>query len=84
MALPYQAIVPHGLRWYGHAMASTLRNHAVTPVKGSTRRLDGLPADLMNPLDYPVEAVCLECGKPIRTEHFYSPAWQHIARFSTP
>ena len=58
--------------------------HSVTPVRGSARRLDGLPASLMNPRDYPVEALCAECGKPIRTEHFYSATWDHIDRFTMP
>jgi hypothetical protein len=71
----------HGLGWYGRSMALA-GNHAITPVRGSARRVDGTPADLMNPRDYPVEALCLECGGPIRTEQFYSPGWDHIERFT--
>lgn len=65
-------------------MASLVSNHAITPVRGSARRLDGLPANLMDPLDYPVEAICLECGKPIRTERFYSATWTHLESFTIP
>jgi hypothetical protein len=42
--------------------------HEILPVPGSARQLDGSPADLTRPLDYPVEAVCSGCGQPVRVE----------------
>jgi len=60
------------------------RDHAITPVKGSARRLDGTPADLLNPRDYPCEALCATCGGPVRCERFFLCEWVHIAQFSVP
>jgi hypothetical protein len=59
-------------------------SHDITPVKGSARRLDGTPADRCKPLDYPVEAVCSECGQPVRCERWLRGDWHHIQRFSNP
>lgn len=58
--------------------------HDITPVAGSARRLDGSPADLTRPLDYPVVAVCRECGQPVRCERWLLAGWRHIDRFSNP
>jgi hypothetical protein len=63
---------------------NTSTSHDITPVKGSARQLDGTPADLRNPRDYPIEALCLECGRPIRVERYYFSGWAHIERFSDP
>ena len=53
--------------------------HPVQPKVGTTvRERDGGDADLMTPADYPVLANCLGCGRPIRIEKFYSPAWEHV------
>ncbi len=60
------------------------RDHDITPVAGSARQLDGTPANLTRPLDFPVEAVCRECGRPIRVERYYLAEWRHIERFTTP
>ena len=59
-------------------------DHAITPVPGSARQLDGQPASLLNPAHYPVEALCIECGRPIRVERYYLADWRHIERFTTP
>lgn len=40
------------------------------PKDGTVYTTTGLPGDLMRSLDYPLEAVCLHCGTPIRCEHF--------------
>ncbi len=40
------------------------------------------PADLIRPLDYPVEALCLECGEPIRCERWFLGDWWHCGRFT--
>jgi hypothetical protein len=48
------------------------------------RQLDGTPANLTRPIDCPVEALCLECGQPIRCERWFLGGWAHIARFSNP
>jgi hypothetical protein len=64
--------------------SASLSDHTITPVKGSARQLDGTPADLNRPLDYPYEALCLECGQPVRCERWFLCSWVHIARFSVP
>jgi hypothetical protein len=65
-------------------VVNTSTSHDITPVKGSARKLDGTPADLRNPHDYPVEAVCVECGQPIRCGHWLTGTWRHIERISNP
>jgi hypothetical protein len=58
----------------------TSASHEITPLAGSARRVrDGELADLTNPLDYPAEAVCVECGQPIRAERWLLSEWRHIA-----
>jgi len=56
--------------------------HDITPVKGSARQPDGTPADLTRPMDYPAEALCLECGQPVRCERWFRAGWRHIERFT--
>lgn len=58
--------------------------HTVTPLLDSCRQLDGAPASLMERGHYPVEAACQGCGRPIRTERFYSATWDHVERFTAP
>ena len=66
-------------------MLSAVPGHEITPVRGSARRVrDGLPASLLDHRDYPCEAICLECGQPIRTEAYWFSKWVHIERFSNP
>ncbi len=62
--------------------AGQAASHPITPVMGSARRLDGTTADLMDPRDYPVEAVCLECGHPVRSEWMFLAGWSHVERFT--
>jgi hypothetical protein len=63
---------------------NTSTSHEITPVAGSPRQLDGTPADLTRPMDYPVEALCVVCGQPIRCERWFLGGWAHIERFSNP
>jgi len=37
----------------------------------------GAPADLMNPQDYPLVAICIHCRDVIRTENMMRD-WEHI------
>jgi hypothetical protein len=54
--------------------------HEITPKPGTARRVrDGEPASLLNPADYPAEAICIVCGQPIRTERWLLAEWRHIA-----
>ena len=53
-------------------------DHEIIPEPGTARRVrDGQPADLRNPTDYPVTAVCKTCGRPIRAERWLLAAWYH-------
>jgi hypothetical protein len=38
---------------------------------------------LLNPLDYPVTAVCLACGRPIRVERMMYSEWKHTGMGET-
>jgi hypothetical protein len=66
-------------------MASLVSNHAITPLLGSARRLGGAHANLLDSRHYPVEALCLECGRPVRCERYIAIGdddWIHIERFT--
>src|SRR5689334_15222721 len=52
-----------------------MRSTRVTVAWGSARQLDGTRADRTRPSHYPVEAVCLECGQPIRCERWFLGGW---------
>jgi hypothetical protein len=65
-------------------MMAVSNGHEITPVAGSAHQVDGSPADLTSPLDFPAEALCLECGQPIRCERWFLSEWRHIDRFSIP
>jgi hypothetical protein len=68
-----------------HALSPGSAEHRITPLAGSARRVrDGAPADLLNPLDYPAEAIWLACVQPVRIERFYLGEWVHIERFTDP
>jgi hypothetical protein len=60
-------------------LACVTDDHEIIPGPGSARRVrDGQPADLKNPLHYPVVAVCLNCGQLIRTERWLLSEWRHV------
>ena len=61
---------------------SSFDAHHITPKAGTARQLDGQPADLLNPRDYPVRGRMPRMGGPIRVERYYRSEWVHIARFS--
>lgn len=77
---------PYGTLWIlwsndGVVLLSiSLGDHEIVPEPGSARRVrSGEPADLKNPLHYPVGAVCIACGQPIRTERWLLAEWRHTA-----
>jgi hypothetical protein len=57
------------------------QRHEVIPVKGTVvqARPGNLPADLMSPGHYPVEATCEGCGQVVRSEHVHA-GWTHTGR----
>ncbi len=63
-------------------MSSALSDHEIIPLPGSARQLDGAPADLTRPMDYPCEALCRECGRPVRCDRWFLSEWRHIDRFT--
>jgi hypothetical protein len=66
-------------------LACVTDDHEIVPEPGTAHRVrDSEPADLKNPLHYPIVAVCLTCGRPIRTERWLLDEWRHIERFSNP
>jgi hypothetical protein len=53
--------------------------HVIEPSPGTAcRTRDGKPADLLSPLDYPVLAVCAECGRAIRCRRYLFADWIHV------
>jgi hypothetical protein len=53
--------------------------HKIEPIKDSWYTKLGRPADLLRTADYPIEAVCLICSKPIVAESFIAD-WVHFER----
>jgi hypothetical protein len=54
--------------------------HVIEPVKDSWYLVGkSLPANLLNAYDYPVEALCRECGGRIVSDTKFSP-WKHEER----
>jgi hypothetical protein len=69
----------HRLREQETAVTALNTGHEIIPRPGTARRVrDGEPADLTRPTHYPVVAVCLTCGQPIRTERWLLAAWYHV------
>jgi hypothetical protein len=57
--------------------------HEVLLVRDSARsERSTKPASLLNPLDYPVIAVCAPCGHLVRAETLYSD-WEHTGEPGT-
>ena len=60
-------------------LACVTDDHEIIPGPGSARRVrDGQPAGLTRVTDYPVEAICLVCGQPIRCERWLLAEWRHL------
>jgi hypothetical protein len=58
----------------------TTNGHDITPKPGTVRRVrSGEPADLKNPLQYPIEAICMECGQPVQNERWLLSEWYHVS-----
>jgi hypothetical protein len=54
--------------------------HDITPRPGTVRRVcSGEPADLKNPLHYPIEAICMVCDQPVRNERWLLSEWYHLS-----
>lgn len=53
--------------------------HEIQPVKDSWYTQLGKPANLLNPFDYPIEAVCKTCSKPIVAKSLIAD-WVHFSR----
>lgn len=61
-------------------MSTFNTGHEIVPRPGSARRVrDGEAANLTRPTHYPVTAICLTCGQPIRCEGWLLSEWFHIA-----
>jgi hypothetical protein len=53
-------------------------DHPITPMYLTMRDKNGEPTSGLHPSDFPVTAVCLECGLPVRCEHYYFAEWHHV------
>ncbi len=55
-------------------------DHKIEPIKYSWYTQNGgLRASLLHPYDYPIEAVCMVCSRPIIAESFLRD-WVHFSR----
>lgn len=61
-------------------MVSYEGGHEVRPDPGTCYTVTGLVADLQEPRDYPMEAMCAECSTPIRRESYIGGEWEHFTR----
>lgn len=48
-------------------------DHDARPDPTTARRRGDLPASLKDMNDYPVNAMCADCGQPVRAESYYTP-----------
>lgn len=53
-------------------------HEAMPDPDSGVRGLDGDPASLLNPGDYPVITICLRCGQPVRCEKWLMGEWVHL------
>jgi hypothetical protein len=54
------------------------RHHYVEPKPGTTTRLDGSPANMLDLKSYPVMAECLVCGELITCDNYLISQWRHV------
>ena len=54
-------------------------DHKIEPIPDSFYTKLGRPASLFRTGDYPIEAVCLICGRPVVAESFLAD-WVHFER----
>jgi hypothetical protein len=52
--------------------------HDIVPTPDTVRRADGQPGSILRPLDYPLVAACLACGRTVRCETYFMSDWYHI------
>lgn len=52
--------------------------HAITPRLKSIHTATGIPVSGLNPTDYPLYALCLECDEVITCRNFLAD-WVHLA-----
>jgi hypothetical protein len=54
-------------------------DHDIVPKPGTVRReRDGKPGSLLRPLDYPLIAECISCGKWVRIQRWFQAEWTHV------
>lgn len=62
-----------------HAIPKSPLGHIAEPARGTWRRAaDGAPADLLAAADYPIVAVCSNCGAAISLDRKLQMEWQHL------
>jgi hypothetical protein len=65
-------------------MALVMTDHDITPAPGTiVREADGQPGNLLAVFDYPMLAVCLVCGQPVRIERKFLCEWEHVSPVQT-
>jgi len=52
--------------------------HEIVPAQGTVRRLDGRRGSVLEPHDYPLLAICMECGGRVREDAYMFAKWYHV------
>jgi hypothetical protein len=55
-----------------------VRDHEITPARGSMLDRYGNPTDGLSLLDFPLTATCAYCVQPIRLERYCLAEWFHV------
>jgi hypothetical protein len=80
------------MNWPGGTIVSerlktdvTGSDHDITPARGTMRQVkSGEPGTCLNPFHYPLEAVCLECGRDIRIDRYsILDNWYHVGQMAS-
>lgn len=54
--------------------------HDITPKFGTIRRaITGEPTNGLRPMEFPLVAICAECGRTIRIERYFLADWVHTS-----
>ncbi len=59
-------------------MRVTEGGHEIVPAPGTVRRLDGRPGSVLEPRDFPLLAICMECGGRVREDAYMFAKWYHL------
>lgn len=59
-------------------MVSFEGGHEIVPTPGTVRKLNGQKGSVLEPGDYPLVAICMECGGRVREDAYVFATWYHL------